>query len=129
MRRAKIRVAHGDVDRERVAGLLKSKLEQAGLGECPAGKGRGFGAGLVFEANLRIAMLQLVDDMEREGSATGDFGAVLGHLAKDVRGAVGEEEDGGGGCGLVMLVWCDPAQVLSYVGRMGTEGLDERTAS
>ncbi len=103
-------VSHCDVDRHHVAGLLEGKLEQAGLFQRPAGEGRGLGAGRVAEADLRVAVLQLGDNMGWEGPSAGDFGEVLGHLAEDVRGTVGEQEDGGGGiyglahAGLV----CDP---------------------
>jgi len=40
-------------------------------------------------------VLELGDDRRRERAAAGDFVEVLGHLAEDVGGAVGEEEDGG----------------------------------
>ena len=44
---------------------------------------------------MGVAVLEFGDDRGREGAAAGDFGEVFGHLAEDVGGAVGEEEDGG----------------------------------
>jgi hypothetical protein len=62
-------------------------------------------------------MLEFGDDRGREGAAAGDFGEVGGHLAEDVGGAVGEEEDSGGGfVGLVHAdLLCSPF-VLPFYG-------------
>jgi hypothetical protein len=49
-------------------------------------------------------VLEFGDDFGGEGAAAGDFGEVFGHLAEGVGGAVGEEEDGGGGWGHGVVV-------------------------
>ena len=41
-----------------------------------------------------VAVLEFFDDFVGEGAASGDFAEVFGHLAEDVGGSVGEEEDG-----------------------------------
>ena len=94
-------VAHRDVDAQGIVCDGEGGFEQAGLLQCPTSEGWGFGAGLVFEANLRIAVLQLGNDMGWKGTPSGDFGEILGHFAEDVGSSVGEEEDGGAAvCGL-----------------------------
>jgi hypothetical protein len=50
-------VAHGNIDRERVTGLLEGNLQQASLGERPSGEGWGLGAGCVAETDLGVAVL------------------------------------------------------------------------
>ncbi len=69
-------------------------LRGAGLAEGPLGEGWGFGAAGFGEADLGVAVLEFFDDLGGEGAASGDFAEVFGHLAEDVGGAVGEEEDG-----------------------------------
>lgn len=54
----------------------------------------GFGSALFPEADLGVAVLEFFDDFCGEGAASGDFAEVFGHLAEDVGGSVGEEEDG-----------------------------------
>jgi hypothetical protein len=95
-------VAHGCVDRERMACGGEGGFEQAGLGEGPAGEGWGIEGGDVAKTNLGVTVLEFGDNRGREGAATGDFGEVLCHLAERVGGAMGEQEDGGRvGLGLV----------------------------
>ena len=82
-------VAHADVDRAADLGG-----QEFGLAECPAGEWRAFGEGIVAETDFGVAVLQFFDDRRRHGAAGGDPGEVFGHLAEDIGGAVGEEEDG-----------------------------------
>jgi hypothetical protein len=72
-------------------------FEEAGLLEGPAGEGWASGEGFFLEADLGVAVLELLDDFFGKGAAAGDLAEVLGHLAEAVGGAVGEEEDGGVG--------------------------------
>lgn len=100
-----------------MAGGCEGKLEQAGLGEGPAGEGWGLGGGGFAEAYLGVAVLEFLDHLARQGAAAGDFGQVLGHLAEDVGGSVGKEENGGRVvCGLVHCDLVRPSGVLFYVG-------------
>jgi hypothetical protein len=85
-----------DVDAERMAGGGERLPRAVGLGEGPAGERRSFGAGRFAETDLGVAVLQLFDDLVREGAAAGDLGEVFGHLAEDVGGSVGEKKDGCG---------------------------------
>ena len=88
-------VAHADVDGERRAGRGERGFERASLGERPAGERRRLLAGGFAEANLGVAVLQLLDHFVRQGAAASDLGEVFGHLAEDVGGSVSEQEDGG----------------------------------
>jgi hypothetical protein len=65
------------------------------LGEGPPGEGWGLGARGIGEADLGVAVLELFYYFVGQGSAAGYFAEVLGHLAEDVGGSVGEEEDCG----------------------------------
>ena len=64
-------------------------------------------------------VLELGDNLGREGAAAGDFGEVLGHLAEGVGGAVGKQEDGGGagfGHGRVIPILLPYARCLTCAG-------------
>jgi len=63
------------------------------------GQRRWFRTRLILQADLRVTVLQFCDDFSGEGTAACNFGEVVGHLAEGVRGAVGEQEDGGVGWG------------------------------
>jgi hypothetical protein len=63
--------------------------------EGPAGEGRAFGEGFVFETDLGVAVLEFFDDFVGEGAAASDFAEVFGHLAEAVGSSVGQQEDGG----------------------------------
>ena len=91
----RVPVAHARVDRQRMTGSGERGFERAGLREGPAGERRRFNSGLVAETNLGVAVLEFFHHFMREGATSGDLGEVLGHLAEDVWGSVGEEQDGG----------------------------------
>jgi hypothetical protein len=76
-----------------MAGGGEGGLERTGLGECPAGKGRGLGTGGFAEADLGVAVLKFFHNFVREGAAAGDLAEVFGHLAEGVGGPVSEEKD------------------------------------
>ena len=90
VRDVRVPVAHADVDGLIPEGLLK----EAALLESPLREWRAFGEWGCLKTDLGVAVLELLDDVLREGTAAGDLGEVFGHLGEDVRGAVGEEEDG-----------------------------------
>jgi hypothetical protein len=83
-------VAHAYVD-----GRASFIFEEFGLAEGPVGEGRPFGQRLLFEADLGVAVLELLDDVLGHGAAAGDVTEVFRHLAEPVGCAVREEKDGG----------------------------------
>ncbi len=108
----RVPVAHRHVDGQRRASGDEGGFERTGLGEGPAGEGRGFIAGFSTEADLGVAVLQFLDDLMREGAAAGDFAEVFGHLAEAVRGSMSEEQDGcsvGLGHAWIILYWHPPS--------------------
>jgi hypothetical protein len=82
-------VAHTDVD------FLAERLrEQLALKQSPARERGAFRQRFFAETDFSVTMLELFHHLRWHGTAGGDVGKILGHLAEAVWGSVSEEKDG-----------------------------------